>query len=752
MDLPDFGDIDLPDLDGIDFDDPSHFAKLYGPDSVVPAFKAPDDVRKEARERSRIIHDTYNILHAIVERHEETIQKRWTKRTRQQKLRVLLDCWPGMAAVHRPDFDAWRKESEQNPSRNQGTKYPEHFMWPYINQEDLSKPRSLLLLLGARTRYHPSHFAAADITAVRLGLVTKSIVPIFLNGFDSLAVMAAETPYRPPARIDFAQMESLLEAKVSAAKDHIWALREDPDYFAGQMIDIREHRQEMLKDTEGKPHPALRPSRNVIVSARVIGNLVMEAYSELEIFTELHRQAKKLRLLHGKYAPQLSAAEDLPAVFLDGLLTFRHYLRQAAKGPLGQLRFNVVASPPMRGLFVRQPPPNATTSYIAVIPMPGHKRTKVEVQLLWLLSTLWDDGNNLFFAGMPLILDELQRLLEAEPHAADLVSSRIAEIISSASIIGQCLSRLNQYQPWARGFDFAEADKLEDMQKSFSVWARPLSYLVNGTRDQNFVRVADLGNTSHRRFFYPSEKRRTKENIEALRSAERNLDEFWQAVDGIVDANCDDLWGTAVWALLSGNRVLLRTPEWVDNSSLATNKLRQQQAATDGAESLFRPLSTLYFNESGEEAGQGKVPITAKTKTKTKGETKEPTPLPAALEQVDNKQTESTPIQVDNRALKVFRTLFFNPGVTSSPGEVAWHDFVHAMTSTGLFAAEKLYGSAWQFQRLDTESQVKIQFHQPHPRGKIPFTMARRMGRRLFRAFGWAGGMFVLKGDEKAQG
>jgi len=65
-------------------------------------------------------------------------------------------------------------------------------------------------------------------------------------------------------------------------------------------------------------------------------------------------------------------------------------------------------------------------------------------------------------------------------------------------------------------------------------------------------------------------------------------------------------------------------------------------------------------------------------------------------------------IAVDARSLRVFRQPFFNPGVTSSPGEIPWHDFVHAMTSTGLFSAEKLYGSVWQFQRLDAEGQSPI--------------------------------------------
>ena len=102
---------------------------------------------------------------------------------------------------------------------------------------------------------------------------------------------------------------------------------------------------------------------------------------------------------------------------------------------------------------------------------------------------------------------------------------------------------------------------------------------------------------------------------------------------------------------------------------------------------------------------------------------------------------------VDSRALKVFRTLFFHSAVTSTPGEVSWNDFLHAMTSVG-FSAEKLYGSVWHFQPSKLDVERSIQFHEPHPVSKIPFTVARRIGRRLSRAYGWFGAMFALKEKE----
>lgn len=149
------------------------------PDMPAPTYKSPADVRREARQRTSGISASHHRLRALLERHEATIQKRWAKNKRQQRLEILLAAWPAMAKMHRPDFDAFREEATQ--SKHLPTSHGDRFMWPYINQEDLSTPKALLLLLNARGRHHPSQFAAADGEAMHLGKVTMSLVPVFLN-------------------------------------------------------------------------------------------------------------------------------------------------------------------------------------------------------------------------------------------------------------------------------------------------------------------------------------------------------------------------------------------------------------------------------------------------------------------------------------------------------------------------------------------------------------------------------------------
>ncbi|KAF5614861.1 hypothetical protein F25303_13982 [Fusarium sp. NRRL 25303] len=53
----------------------------------------------------------------------------------------------------------------------------------------------------------------------------------------SLLEITFEAPYRVPTRLNFANLEKLFAARV-AAEDHVWAMREDPNYFAEQISDM----------------------------------------------------------------------------------------------------------------------------------------------------------------------------------------------------------------------------------------------------------------------------------------------------------------------------------------------------------------------------------------------------------------------------------------------------------------------------------------------------------------------------------
>jgi len=62
-------------------------------------------------------------------------------------------------------FDERSAERSANPA----------YLWPDINQEDLLKPKILLIFLNARARHYPSVFAGADEQSFNLGYITQKV-------------------------------------------------------------------------------------------------------------------------------------------------------------------------------------------------------------------------------------------------------------------------------------------------------------------------------------------------------------------------------------------------------------------------------------------------------------------------------------------------------------------------------------------------------------------------------------------------
>ncbi|KAF4969543.1 hypothetical protein FSARC_3226 [Fusarium sarcochroum] len=527
--------------------------------------------------------------------------------------------------------------------------------------------------------------------------------------------MAAEAPYKLPASLDIERLASLLEAKMSATEDHVWSLREDPAYFAQQFLEVKDHRQEMMPDTKGNPHPVTHRIRENTLWARVVFGILVDAYANLEAFTELHRQARNLSLLQQRFQKEIQLTKDLPENYLVALLRFKYFPEQTAKGPLDKLKVAVTASPPMRKLFVREPPPDPDTTPILVKSRPRVKMDKVEQNLIWLLRILWEDDYELFLAPLPIVVDESERLLQAEPKADALISAHVIKMI-------------------AQQFETASVDHVETFKKEYTALQKPMTQLHGGFMQKRLDNAARLGEPSGGKFTYPYGKRRTKETVDALRRAEANLDIFWAKVDEVTKGRVTDFEETALCRLLSRPRILRRTAEWVEPTP--TNNKTEPTLNKD------------LCPQTSQKLNAHDIQTKPKTKTKTKGDlsTTLPNDNNTALSQTTEPEVaDAQPtFYVDARALEVFRTMFFNPEVTSTPGSIPWNDFLHAMVSTG-FQIEKLYGSVWQFSPTKLDVERGIHFHEPHPKGKIPFEVARRHGRRMTRTYGWFGGMFVLK-------
>ncbi|EPE24956.1 hypothetical protein GLAREA_11537 [Glarea lozoyensis ATCC 20868] len=218
-----------------------------------------------------------------------------------------------------------------------------------------------------------------------------------------------------------------------------------------------------------------------------------------------------------------------------------------------------------------------------------------------------------------------------------------------------------------------------------------------------------------------------------MREAEQDLHKFWAKFDSKYKFKFGKTINEIVEGFLFEHRILKRTPEWVEPITIALEKNKQKALET----------SFSKFDLTTDDSGSFKITSAPKQKIKTKGL--------ASLKEDDAADPDQQPLRkediqpiftVDQRAQKVFRNLLFTPNLTATPGEIPWIDFLHAMASTG-FSPEKLYGSVWQFTPTSLDVERSIHFHEPHPHSKIPFKIARCIGRRLNRAYGWYSGMFV---------
>lgn len=301
--------------------------------------------------------------------------------------------------------------------------------------------------------------------------------------------------------------------------------------------------------------------------------------------------------------------------------------------------------------------------------------------------------------------------MEKDEKAKALKSSSLASKIANLAILCQCSLQLGFHHSLASELtalithqnDAFTADITEREIVAANFDYAMLSSSITNSR---------VGAPTGQRFASPVGKPWTKQNVEAMRKAESNLDIFWKVVYGVMNSKVDGFPDTACYRLLTQGRSLQRTPVWVQpakgNPKLAEEDLKQALS-----EQCFELQRRTEQNISSEKS----VPI-FRAKVKTHG----PAHFDSADAENDDIVAEPEPHSscmqyvVDSRAFKGFKSLFFSPSSDASPGEVSWADFLHAMVSAG-FTAEKLYGSVWQFNLTIPDAKTD----EPHPSGKIPF-------------------------------
>ncbi|CAH0055009.1 unnamed protein product [Clonostachys solani] len=568
------------------------------------------------------------------------------------------------------------------------------------------------------------------------------------NRFASPCHMVQESPYLVPSDIDTDRIESILGACVASAEDHIWALRQDPGYFKMWWREEMDHDPQSLqglREAKRKVNSApgtLKTANKCLPNATQLAEMMVAAYMQFEVFALLHDCAKEVRMLRKKYAPSISALKDLPQPLFEALIKFHKHLRAMAYAFVSRIWDAMPASPPLRRFFTAST--NDSGSHHVELKMSVDKTT-AEYKLVRTLSNLRDGC--LQVVGLPTLsarLDEVALLLHNDPRAHGLLSPLMHRYMGDLSVVFQCVNQLQMYYPWSRIFD-AEMAKMKprpvEAMMSNALRAALIEELV--TQQPHFC------DPTHQQFEYPSTKRRSEETVNAMIRAEKTVDTIWQCFDRLADNYIPLSDASPFRRLEQMPSTIHRTPEWTSTELSAPVSEAPSPCIPETA-SAPEPTRNVYLDHDNDATKNSGYRLEKKVKIKTRGQAAEPTDKAPSPPDTEADEDALTPVQipVSQRAMKVFRKLFFDPEFGTGSGELAWKDFVYAMTGPGLFSAEQLYGSAWGFSRDgDPGSSVgrsRMLFHQPHPSNKMSIEIARSIGGRLQRHFGWDINTFVL--------
>lgn len=575
-----------------------------------------------------------------------------------------------------------------------------------------------------------------------------------VHGYDSLIALRTEAPYRAPATMDLLRLESLFAAQKSASEDHLWALREDPGYFASKLNEVRDHDLELVKDAQGNDRSHLAPGPGNPRWCSIISSVVGHAYTQLATWNELLLEVQEMRRLQEKYLGKFSKVAGFPMEYAEAIFRFRFFLNHAAKQSRDQLRMYGASSPLLRQFYHRLPE-ECGSNAIDFVSNGKAKPGTPEWKILSVLGVLCSEGRLLFILDIGNVVDDLERLIQSDPSIKSLISPLLGEIISHLAIHTEGLRQLKNHQPWAEISatmmqDRDRAGYLENFKSALKHSLDKWSVCTKALKPLNEESVCRFEDPSTQ-FYYPIEEGRTKTNVLKMRLAEENLDALWVVIDEHLRRYTGN--GSRMlpaWKSMLQHRTLERTPEWTDPEPQSKPAEIVEQILKPLSEvSITRELGEKVLNNQNLPRGKTKkekknLPKAKVTKAKTIDAARSLNPANKTI-LPSRKQPDSQPIfRLGPRSLKVFRTVFHTPSVSATPGEIPWKDFLNAMVAIG-FQPEKLYGSVWMFKPTMLDIKRGINFHEPHPVGKIPYRNARVIGRRLQRAYGWNGSMFGPK-------
>jgi len=751
----------------------------------------------EAAERSSVILYNWDALRHILDRHEDTIRKRWTKKTKARKKTILYEAWGGeMPRLHRPDIKYLIKEETELKTDGVMRQRPMgEFKWPHINLEDLSCDKPMLCLLNTRARYLPAVFVYHEIQSCSLGISSNTLVPLTLHGY--AMYLEGETVESYGKLMAFTEDSHLIGGFQPGIGLLILEIQQKIMEFLVKWCEtLLQQPAQTLIDQFSVPTGTLAPIQiacswpTIEILARYTPYLAPERtnFSGLKDFLEAR---------YFQAQDHVWALREDPGYFEEVVYQY------ADHQPEGLLDSTNKPHPNYnKPTFWRATLANLVSeAYHSVIIWDVLvKQAKLVVALQEQHASALDAKHEL----PPAYKREIQLLKALLLYVSHVPRAKLKHTLPAAPPIRKffVLAKLGNGQMVARFRDGMDGENDPLLRAHFEL-----------QNDGDCIRFGykDLVDEMERVVFAQSEqvKRITPliaEYFSDLGLSVLAMDEInnyhpWAAdfvssrLTVMEELYPQTFWD---WQELCGKAPsfafhTVGTPSLVDfsypcdqrqsrNNAIAMWRAernldvfwkevdRQYEEKTgrtfdkafahrfsarhelERIPEWIEPLEDMVMENKGSQKAKAKSNDLRKAMSDFKLQDKNSSINvvigQVVVDDIVSELSEGNPskgkrhiearIKLDPTAFRAFKALFYTPLELDRPGDMAWKGFLHFMSAMS-FSPFKLYGSLWHFKHSDARS---IQFHEPLPSSTVSLRTAMRIGRRLKRTYKWHPDMF----------
>jgi hypothetical protein len=578
---------------------------------------------------------------------------------------------------------------------------------------------------------HPAEYKLAPHRPVPAPLSNPT------SGWDTVSQHTLEADYLLPQETLLSRMRLLIDGRRLAAEDHFISLREDPGYFIEQLKEWRDHHY-------------IAVSMDAPLWSMIAAQVCCNALDALHNWKWIADVLAQMRPLCEQVAAATHNGTRLRNTDEFCWVVLGESIAHMLKKPMQNLAFMF---PYSSGLRQDMGQPHKYGScmddcvqgaehgwHMRRYSSPAVHRA---IRIFHMLAGLDDEA--LMLHGLRPVVQEAHHMLEHDTEVNKLIDDWLLTDFFELAVLADIRDRIEQFHPFSKTWYAEDVVETRQVAKRMDKFFERVEHIIEAVKYGSMF-TRSLRNPLDGRFNYPSDKRRTADNVRELQKAEVALEAYWTQIE----------YGMAFFGLslrlfleehLSKDRNQVHTTnDWEDEPADLLLPDKAPLWKTGEA-----PASTAPH--IGNENKKTEIIFEEKVKLKTQGKAQdgEEAPPSALQDAVQVPTKVHKPIFIPRRNFKVMSALLPSPStIAQAPREVSWDDFVYTLNAIGL-TPEKLYGSVWIFKPLpEGEGLVSvdrsIQFHEPKGvrRGnKIDLMQVRRFGDRLKRAFGWDGETFA---------